>query len=449
MSPYKNTYRTGIVLRVIGLALVSLLIVYIAFETWFWLIACWLGLIFILQVIEFIRYAERSRAELISFMTALSQGDITSAYAQSKASKRHNELSQVLDTIKNTLVTLREEKEKNYQYLMTLVEHISIPIVCFTNDYRVQLYNKAAQQVFQKRAFSSLRSFARIDESLAKQIMAIKPNQKALVKFMLNKELLNLSLLSTEFIMGDIWYKIVSFQDIRYELEVKESDSWQKLISVIAHEISNSVIPISALSHTLCDMIDEADPATGNTEMLIQDIGKGLKSIEARSSGLVDFVQTAKKLRQIPDPVFTSLNCRELFDQVSSLIAPVLQKKSISFHFKVNPENLVLLADRKLIEQTLINLLMNAIEATEGQSDPEIRVAGWLSDENRPVISVTDNGTGISPENIEKVFIPHFTTKAHGSGIGLSLARRIMHLHRGNITVHSVPNTHTEMTLRF
>jgi two-component system, NtrC family, nitrogen regulation sensor histidine kinase NtrY len=303
--------------------------------------------------------------------------------------------------------------------------------------------------LFRKRAFSSLHSFERIDESLANQILAIKPNRKALVKFILDKELLNLSLLSTEFIMGDSWYKIVSFQDIRYELEVTESDSWQKLISVIAHEISNSVIPISALSHTLCDMIAETDPATGNSELLIQDIGKGLKSIEARSSGLVDFVQTTKKLRQIPDPVFTSLNCKELFDLVSSLIAPVMQNKNISFHFEIKPDNLVLLADKKLIEQTLINLLMNAIEATGGRPDPEISVAGRLSNDNRPVISVTDNGTGIPPENIEKVFIPHFTTKAHGSGIGLSLARRIMHLHRGNITVQSAPGINTQMTLIF
>lgn len=449
MATHKNAYQQGIIVRVIGLALVSILIVYIAFETWFWLVSCWLGLLFILQIIEFIRYAERSRAELINFVTALSQEDFTSAHAQSLASKRHNELSPILDTIKDTLVTLREGKEKNNQYLMTLVEHISIPLVCFTNDYRVQLYNKAAQQLFQKRAFTSLHSFERIDDSLAKQIVAIKPNRKALVKFIRNKELLNLSLLSTEFIMGDIWYKIVSFQNIRYELEVRESDSWQKLISVVAHEISNSVIPISTLSHTLCDMIAEADPSTDNTEMLMQDIGKGLKSIEARSSGLVDFVQTTKKLRQIPDPVFANLNCRELFDQVSSLIAPVMQNKNIRFHFRLSPDNLVLMADKNLIEQTLINLLMNAIEATGGRSNPEIRVAGWLSNDNRPVISVTDNGTGIPPENIEKVFIPHFTTKAHGSGIGLSLARRIMHLHRGNITVQSTPGINTVMTLIF
>lgn len=448
MFPYKNAYRTGIVIRAICLALVSILIVFIAFETWFWLVACWLGVILIFQIIEFIRYAESSRTELINFMVALSQGDITSAYSQSKASKRHNELSQVLETIKDTLVTLREDKEKNYQYLITLVKHISIPIVCFTRDYRVQLYNKAAQQLFQKRAFASVRTFERINESLAQQILDIKPNHKALVKFMLDKEILNLSLLSTEFIMGDIWYKIVSFQDIRYELEVKESDSWQKLNSVIAHEISNSVIPISTLSHTLCDMIAEADLSTGTTETLFQDISKGLKSIETRSSGLVDFVQATKKLRQIPDPVFANINCRELFDQVLSLIAPVMQNKNISFQFKVNPDNLVFLADKKLIEQTLINLLMNAIEATESLPHPEINVAGLLSNDHRPVISVTDNGTGIPPENLDKVFIPHFTTKLHGTGIGLSLARRIMHLHRGNITVQSAPGS-TEMSLIF
>lgn len=449
MFPFKNTHQPGIIIRITGLALVCMLIVYIAFETAFWLVACWLGVIFILQVIELIRYTERSRTELISFMTALSQGDFTSAYAQSIASKRHNELSQVLDTIKGTLISLREGKEKNYQYLMTLVEHICIPIVCFNRDYHVQLYNKAAQQLFQKRSFSSLHSFERIDESLAKKILSLKPNEKDLVNFVLDKELLNLSLISTEFILGDDWFKIVSFQDIRYELEVKESDSWQKLISVIAHEISNSVIPISALSRTLCDMIEETDPETGNMELLIQDIGQGLKSIEARSCGLVDFVKSTKKLRQIPDPVFTNLNCREFFDQVSLLIAPVMQKNKIRFRFKVNPENLVLPADKKLIEQTLINLLMNAIEATGNRPDPEIIVAGWYSDDNRPVISVADNGTGIQPENLEKVFIPHFTTKANGSGIGLTLARRIMHLHRGNIMVQSTPGIHTEISLIF
>lgn len=447
MTPILNIYRRGILFRIICMVLMIAAIFYIVLETWFWLVAVWLTIVFIFQIIEFIRYTERYRAELVGFMTAISQGDMNSAYAQSKTSKQYNELTGVLEAIRKSLVKLREEKEENYHYLMALVEHISIPLVCFNKDYQIQLSNRAVKQLFHAPVISSIYSFERINPNLSQQIMDIKPGQKALVKCIHQNELLNLSLLSTEFIMGNAWYKIVTFQDIRYELEVKESDSWQKLTSVISHEISNSVIPIATLSRTLSEMISERSNA--NAEALLKDIGKGLQSIESRSSGLVNFVQITKKLRQIPEPEYTHLSCSELFNQVQSLISPIMKSKQIRCSFNLQSEEMILLCDKNLIEQTLINLLMNAIEATENQPEPEIIVSGVLSDANRFQISVSDNGTGILPENLEKIFIPHFTTKTHGSGIGLSLARRIMHIHRGIISVKSLPGRGSEFILKF
>jgi two-component system nitrogen regulation sensor histidine kinase NtrY len=444
-----KTIRPGIIIRVTGIVLVSFILVYIALETWFWLVACWIGVFFILQVIELIRYTERSRAELIHFLTAISQDDFTSAYSVAQTSKRYTELSRVLAIIQGTFVKLSEEKEQHHQYLKTLLEHISVAIVCFTDDYRVQLYNHAATTLFKKQTFSSLKSFRKIDEPLATEIERLKPDQKTLIRVIVGNELLNLSVHSTLFIMGDTRYKIVSFQDIRYELEVKETDSWQKLISVIAHEISNSVIPISTLSRTLCDMITEARSSSHKNETLPEDIERGLRTIETRSAGLVDFVQATKKLRQIPDPEFTKISCNELFSQVSLLIDPIIQNKHITFTTRIDPDDLMLIIDKKLIEQILINLLTNAIEATEKINHPEITLTGWLTADKHTSISVTDNGDGILPENIEKVFMPHFTTKTHGSGIGLSLARRIMHLHRGSIVARSEPGVFTEIVLRF
>jgi nitrogen fixation/metabolism regulation signal transduction histidine kinase len=418
-------------------------------ETWFWLLACWLGIVLVFQVMELIRYVERSRSELFHFLTAISQGDFTSAYTLAKTSRRHTELSPILAAIQETFIQLGKEKEQHHQYLKAILEHINIAIVCFTDDGRVNLYNRAATRLFKKRTLSSLKSFRQIDETLASKIELLKPDQKVLISVIVDHELLNLSVQASWLMMEDTRYRIVSFQDIRYELEVKETDSWQKLISIIAHEISNSVIPISTLSHTLYDMIAEARLSRDKNETLSEDIACGLQTIESRSSGLVAFIQATKKLRQIPDPEFAKIGCNELFSQVSLLIDPIFKQKHITLTTQTDPEDLVLIIDKKLIEQTLINLLTNAMEATEKVGRPEISLFGWQTTDHHVCLSVKDNGEGIQPEHIEKVFMPHFTTKTNGSGIGLSLARRIMHLHRGSIAAKSEPGVYTEMILRF
>ncbi len=449
MNNLNRTLRPGIIIRITGLTITVILMVYITMETWFWLLACWLGIVLVFQILELIRYVERSRSELFHFLTAISQRDFTTAFTLAKTSRRHMELSPILATIQETFLQLGKEKEQHHHYLKALLEHINIAIVCFTDDGRVNLYNRAATRLFNKRTLSSLKSFRQIDETLASKIELLKPDQKVLIKVIIDNELLNLSVQASWLMMEDTRYRIVSFQDIRYELEVKETDSWQKLISVIAHEISNSVIPISTLSHTLYDMIDEARLSPDKNGTLYEDIANGLKTIESRSSGLVDFIQATKKLRQIPDPEFAKISCNELFSQVSLLIDPIFKQKHITFTTRTEPEDLVLIIDRKLIEQTLINLLTNAMEATEKVGHPEISLTAWQTADHHVCLSVTDNGEGIPSEHIEKVFMPHFTTKTNGSGIGLSLARRIMHLHRGSIVAKSEPGIHTEMILRF
>ncbi|MBN2814008.1 MAG: hypothetical protein JXQ80_08010, partial [Bacteroidales bacterium] len=401
--------RTATVIRIAGIALNIFAIVYIALETWFWLLSFWLGIVLVFQVLELIRYVERSRSELFHFLTAVSQGDFTSAFTLAKTSRRHTELSPILSTIQETFIQLGKEKEQHHHYLKALLEHINIAIVCFTDDGRVNLYNRAATRLFKKRTLSSLKSFRQIDETLASNIELLKPDQKVMISVIVDHELLNLSVQASWLMMEDTRYRIVSFQDIRYELEVKETDSWQKLISVIAHEISNSVIPISTLSHALYDMIAEARLSRNKNEILSEDIAKGLRTIESRSSGLVDFIQTTRKLRQIPDPEFAKVGCNELFSQVTLLIDPIFKQKHITFTSRTEPEDLVLVIDKKLIEQTLINLLTNAMEATEKVGRPEISLTGWQTADHHVCLSVKDNGEGIQRENIEKVFMPHFT----------------------------------------
>ncbi len=449
MNYHYKISRTATLIRIAVIALNIIAIVYIALETWFWLLSCWLGIILAFQIVELIRYVDNSRAELFHFITAIGQGDFTTALTVGRTSKHHTELSGALAVIRDTLLRIGKEREANHHYLKALMEHINIAIICFTDDGRVQLFNHAATRLFKRRTFSSLNSLRQIDEALAKGIEQMKPDQKALVSVIVDQELLNLSVQSSWFIMEEKRYRIVSFQDIRYELEVKETDSWQKLMGVMAHEISNSVIPISTLSRTLHDMISEARISQQHNPSLEEDLERGLHTIENRSAGLVDFIQATKKLRQLPDPSFEKISCREVFSQVSLLIEPILQQKRIAFTSRTDPDDLVIMADRKLIEQTLINLLTNAIEATEKTTRPEITLAAWQTKDHHVCLSVKDNGEGIQPENIDKIFMPHFTTKSTGSGIGLSLARRIMHLHRGSIVAKSMPGVYTEMVLQF
>jgi signal transduction histidine kinase len=306
---------------------------------------------------------------------------------------------------------------------------------------------------------NSLREF---NPPLVDTLFSLKAGEKALVK--IDNGEIELIIHAAEFRLKNHKYTLVSLQDIQGELQEKEMEAWQTLIRVLTHEIMNSMTPITSMSATVIDLLKSIhnqetrssdkpiEPGAPGTADAVADIEMALKTIHKRSLGLTEFVGAYRNLTLIPKPNFKIFPVEELFVRVEKLMEQKFRENNIPLYWSVEPQTLELTADPGLIEQVLINLLLNAVDALEanaGQKEPRVELTGGLDEIGRVLIRVTDNGPGIVEEAQKKVFIPFFTTKKKGSGIGLSISRQIMKLHKGTIMVQSIPDERTVFTLKF
>jgi two-component system nitrogen regulation sensor histidine kinase NtrY len=417
----------------------------------------WIGLLAALavgQLVALIRYVERTNRDLARFFQSIKYEDYSQGFRDEGLGASFSELRAVLTDVTNALRKTRSEKEEHAQYLQTVVQHVGIGLLVFQPDGTVELFNNAAKQLLRTPWLKSIAALAPISDELVETLFRLGPKEQAFVKIETEKESILLSLYAAEFILHGREFKLVSLQNIHRELEEKEMEAWQKLIRVITHEIMNSITPISTLASTINGLVKEpAFPASteGGAEEAEarRDIQLAAQTIEKRSRGLLHFVDAFRSLTLLPKPKFQVFVLRELLDRIGRLMTVHMAEKNVSFSISVEPVSLELEADAELVEQVVINLLLNARQAVEGRADARIQMKGFLNERGRIILQVIDNGPGISPENIEKVFIPFFSTKPSGSGIGLSLSRQIMRLHRGTIHLHSEPGVQTIFTLTF
>ena len=273
------------------------------------------------------------------------------------------------------------------------------------------------------------------------------------MKLFLDDKVTQLSVFATEFKMQNESYTLVSLQDISSELEEKEIESWQKLIRVLTHEIMNSITPISSLAQTVREiMIYEAHDQITLRKLEqddVDNIANALNTIQRRSQGLLNFVELYRNLTRIPRPNFRYVSVKELILRVRQLMLPRFENDNIMFHLLIDPEQLMLTIDPDLIEQVIINLLLNACDAVKEVEQSWIKLEALSNINGRVTIEIKDNGSGITPDLLDKIFMPFFTSKRDGSGIGLSLSRQIMHLHKGTISVKSNPGHGATFTLIF
>jgi signal transduction histidine kinase len=281
----------------------------------------------------------------------------------------------------------------------------------------------------------------------------VRPGEKSLVKLEVHGEFLQLVMYATEIRLHGQSQKLVSIQNIQSELDEKEMEAWQKLVRVLTHEIMNSLTPISSLASTVNGMLrPETQNGLTQKELTVdamRDVRGAVETIEKRSQGLLHFVDAYRNLARIPRPNFGIVPVADLFRRVEQLMQERFSSAQISFSKHVDPTSLELTADAELIEQVLINLVRNAMDAVMDRNDSSIALAGRIGENGRVIIEVTDNGIGIPKDVQDRIFVPFFTTKPNGSGIGLSLSRQIMRLHRGSISVNSEPGRQTAFTLRF
>lgn len=449
---YKK-FRINCISRVILLGFSIFGFFFILFKTELYAALFIIGLFILYQIYLLIHYIEKTNRDLTRFFVSIRYSDFAQTFKDDGLGPSFEGLRKAFTEVMNAFRKTRTEKEEHYRYLQTVVQHVGIGLIAFQPNGDVELINTAAKRLLRVSSLKNIRSLESFSSSLVDRLFTLKPRERALIKVEDNDELLYLALYTTEFKLRGQNFSLVSIQNIHSELEEREIEAWQKLIRVITHEIMNSITPIASLASTINELVRESWDIRKASEKIdtesLTDIHDAAQTIQKRSQGLLHFVDAYRNLTLIQKPSFQIFPVKELIARVEKLMQANIKKKAIQFHANVEPRSLELAADPELIEQVLINLLLNALHAVEGQKEARINLDAKLDGRGRIIIQVRDNGRGITKENLEKIFIPFFSTKEGGSGIGLSLSRQIMRLHHGSIGAHSDPGVETVFTLRF
>ena len=407
-----------------------------------------------IQIYALLRVLERPQRDLIRFFEAIEFSDFSQTFSAPRRGRSPEPLRLAFDRVIQAFQKARTEKESQFRYFQTVIQHVGIGILVFKQDGEIDLINQRAKRILGFRRLKQIDQLVSLDPALPAVIRSLEPDEgtQIQVKDPEAGDLVTLSLRATRFVLQNEPLTLVSFQNIQSELEAKESEAWQNLIRILTHEIMNSVTPIASLAATASHILETLD-RTGNefssASESVSDVKEAVRTIASRSQGLLKFVDSYRRLTRIPKPDFRIVPIKELFGHLVPLMSPKMQEKGISFRHNVEPESLEITADPNLIEQVLINLLQNAVDWSGANPSPGVTLRGCLGKASRPVIQVSDNGPGIEKDTMEKIFIPFFTTKQDGSGIGLSISRQIMRLHGGSVSVQSTPGSETVFTLKF
>lgn len=408
----------------------------------------------VIQIHALLHVLERPQRDMARFFQAIEYSDFSQTFSFSSKDKSLHPLRIAFDRVIQVFQKTRAEKEAHYRYLQTIVQHVGIGIIVFKEDGKIDLINPLAKKILGIPQLKQIDQLSCLDPNLPKILRQLESGERAQiqVKGPESGDFVTLSLYATHFILQNEPLSLISVQNIQSELEEKELEAWQNLIRVLTHEIMNSITPISSLASTANRLLGNASEDIRKFPEIsesIEDVTQAIGTIESRSQGLLKFVESYRELTRIPKPEFEIVPVRKLFNRVAPLMLAKFNEGRIRFTQHIEPETLEITADMNLIEQVLINLLQNALDWTNSKPDGEILLSASMGGLGRPVIQVMDNGLGIQKEALEKIFIPFFTTKPKGSGVGLSLSRQIMHLHHGSISAVSEPGRNTIFTLRF
>ena len=448
-----NRFRIAITWRVILLALTVLLLFVLLETERYRFSAIIIGLLVILEIVMLIRYVEQTNRKLTQFFQSIRHADFSSSFSDPGLGKSFEDLSREFNQVIEAFRKYRTEKEESFNYLQTVIQHVSIGILVFRRDGQVDVFNQAIKKMLKIKKLRNIHDLSEAKEDLPQTLMNLKAGDSTLIKVFSESELLQLSIIATEFRMRGEDYILVSIQDISTELDEKEIESWQKMIRVLTHEIMNSITPITSLASTVHEMTVRREDGKISMNTLDEEdaesVDSALITIKNRSQGLLNFVEVYRNLTRIPKPNFRYFRVSELFDRCHLLLHPKMEAIGIKCSRTVFPPDLMLTADPDLIDQVVINLMLNAIDAVQDVENPQISIFATLNSNNRVTIDFKDNGVGIKPDVMDKIFMPFFTSKKQGSGVGLSLSRQIMHLHKGSISVRSRPEEGTVFTLVF
>jgi len=406
--------------------------------------------VIIYQLIDIFRFQKKAQDELNEFVESVHYRDFSRYFDVKHAPIELQPLRKGFNEINTTFKVISKEKETQYQYLQKILELVDTGILSYeeqTGD--VVWMNESLKKMMQLPYLKTIHSLERRDPELYKEVLTLKPGISKIASAHFEKTSFKILLSATAFQTEGKVYKLVAFQNVNEALDETESKAWQKLLSVMTHEIMNSVAPISSLADTLKHRLQQSVTSLNDDSGSLDDLELGIDTIKRRSEGLLKFAETYRNLNKITTLNLKKVYVRELFGNLLQLMQPTLEQKDIELETILKDTDLQLEVDVNLIEQVLINLVVNAIEAIKDSPAPKIVLSAYVASNFRSIIKIADNGNGMPPELLDKIFVPFFSTKKNGSGIGLSLCKQIMMLHRGNVQVQSVEGEGTAFLLQF
>lgn len=416
-------------------------------------------LILIILTVSFAMWLNRTNKKLAYFFSAVRNEDTSLFFPEGTGFASEKNLNKSLNELNDMLKEARINIELQEKFYRSIMENIRTGIISFYSNGTVEFVNPEILRMFNMDHISHVNKLKIIDPKLVELLEKISTGEQKRINIKVGHNLMSLAVFSQTIVMKGREIKIVTLQDIKSELDKHEMDSWQKLIRILNHEIMNSVAPITSLSSTLSGFYrsgrEEVSPDS-ITPKMISDTIRGLNIIEDHGKGLISFVESYRSLTQLPKPEFTRINIEEFFERVTILANSYLDSEGEKYLLKpkiftkVRPQGLTMVADDKLLAQVFINVIKNSVEAFDNESNNnKISIFAFKNPDGRITITVNDNGPGMDADTLEKIFIPFFTTKESGSGIGLSLSRQIMRIHNGNITCDSTPGEGSTFTLIF
>jgi two-component system nitrogen regulation sensor histidine kinase NtrY len=443
---FKNSY-SRIVIRTI------LLFIVLTIAAFFLVKQLWLPLtlvmpVLIYQLYDFLKFQKKTQNELNQFVESVHYRDFSRYFDVKHAPADIQPLRQGFNEINSTFKVISKERETQYQYLQKILELVDTGILSYeieTGD--VVWMNETLKKMMEIPYLKTIHSLEKRDRVLFEQVDAIKPGEGKVVTVHLEKSSFKALVSATAFQTDNKIYKLIAFQNVNEALDENESKAWQKLLSVMTHEIMNSIAPISSLAETLKNRLQLASPQLQDDA--VEDLELGIDTIKRRSEGLLKFAETYRNLNKITTLSLKKIYVRELFANLHSLMQPTFEQKGIELEIILKNPDIQMQADAALLEQVFINLIVNALEAVKERAHPKIVLSADQALDKKMILKVADNGQGMSEEIVEKIFIPFFSTKKNNSGIGLSLCKQIVMLHKGTLQVQSVEGQGTVFVMQF
>jgi two-component system nitrogen regulation sensor histidine kinase NtrY len=448
---FYNSFTFRLLSRLVIINLLTALFIYLIRNTQLWFTISGVGMILIACIVSLYHYVNQMKGDIGRFILAVKTQDSTINFKTKSSKASFPELYTSFDEIIQIHKNIHLQKESMFQLIKTILEQVPVGVIVVQGNNldaeksEIVFFNMAASGLLQVPAFKYWHRVKSHLPYFADQVASISKGGKRFIELKIQDKQTQLS---TEVIPLNLYrqdYLIISFQNIKDEIEQKESEAWNRLIGVISHEILNSITPISSLSDTINSMVADRDELDSET---MQDLKSALLTIKRRSEGLLDFVKDYRLIAELPTPTLEHHTVGEIFQHIKVLMQPLAAGKNILLQVEQTSSKVSIKIDLKLIEQALINLVTNSIYALEQVNHPVIEI-NYRLESSRLFIDVVDNGRGIDPLLLEKIFVPFFTTRKNGSGIGLTITRNIMKMHQGSTEVQSIPFERTVFSLVF